>query len=203
MRPLPRPPRPPRDSHSRLQSRRLSPGSGEPKLVVRVALWPPPMSRLYWRNVGGAARRSRGGSGAAPPPLLLPASERTNSWYRAAVIRPDATWSKGRAEGESEGEGEGEGGGDGEGGGGGRGGGWRGRVEVRTRLWARFFCGSTQRAKLRLPAPRANRAITRPRRPPRYRARLAPPRPLARLSSRAMGRTLRRPGGFVGGPGSG
>eukprot|EP00964_Phaeocystis_antarctica_P147927 scaffold114654_cov48-Phaeocystis_antarctica.AAC.1 len=76
-------------------------------------------------------------------------------------------------------------------------------MEVRTRLWARFFCGSTQRAKLRLPVPRANRAITRPRRPPRYRARLAPPRPLARLSSRAMGRTLRRPGGFVGGPGLG
>ena len=80
-------------------------------MVVRVALWPPPMSRLYWRNVGGAVRRSRGGNGrdgAAPP--LLTASEWINSWYCAAVMRPDATWSKGRAEGESEGEGEGEGG---------------------------------------------------------------------------------------------
>ena len=127
-RPLPRPPRPPRPcgSHSRLQSRRPSPGSGGPKLLVRVALWPPPMSRLYWRNVGGAARRSRGGggrAGAAPP--LPAASAWINSWYLAALMRPDATWSKGRAEGESEGEGEEQAGWQGEGGGVGGGGGWR------------------------------------------------------------------------------
>ena len=173
-RPLPRPPRPPRprDSHSRLQSRRLSPGSGEPKLVVRVALWPPPMSRLYWRNVGGAARRSRGGSGRDGP--LLTASAWINSWYRAAVIRPDATWSKGRAGGESEGEGEGEGGG--------RGGwrcGWRGRVEGRmegrTRLRLRIFlwvsatgsiettCSSSESSESAAPAaPKGPAALPRP-----------------------------------------